>query len=94
MYNQYQRGSRMSEPPEIITNKDLLYLQDALSWELLASKKAHHFASESQDPQIKQQLEHLAEVHQRHYQMLLRHLQPQTQQQNINQYNQYSQCRN
>ena len=62
--------------------------------ELLASKKAHHFASESQDPQIKQQLEHLAEVHQRHYQMLLRHLQPQTQQQNINQYNQYSQYRN
>ena len=39
MYNQYQSGYRMNEPPEIITNKDLLYLQDALSWELLASKK-------------------------------------------------------
>ena len=57
MYNQYQSGYRMNEPPEIITNKDLLYLQDALSWELLASKKAHHYATECQDPQIRQQLE-------------------------------------
>jgi|GEM_PF-316019 len=92
MYNQYdyQKGARMSEPPEIITNKDLLYLQDAMSWELLASKKAYHYAQESNDPQVKQHLQHLADVHQQHYQTLLRHLQPQQQQQNISQYNQYT----
>ena len=92
MYHQYetQRGTRMSEPPQIITTKDLLYLQDALSWELLASKKAHHFAAESQDPQVRQQLEHLASVHQQHYQTLLKHLQAHSQQ-SVNQYNQTNQ---
>lgn len=92
MYSQFQtqnqKNQHFDEPPEIVTNKDLLYLEDALSWELLASKKAHHFAAESNDSQIKQQLEHLADVHRQHYQTLLNHLQPQNQQQNINQYNQ------
>ncbi len=92
MYNQYQNQSnvRMNEPPEILTNKDLLYLEDALSWQLLASKKANHFAMESDNPQVKQQLQHLANVHQQHYQRLLQHLQPQSQQQNVNRYNQYN----
>ncbi len=92
MFNQYQyqqKQQHYSEPPEIITNKDLLYLQDALSWELLASKKAHHYSMESENHQIKQHLEYLANVHQRHYQTLLEHLQPNRQQQNINQYSQY-----
>ena len=85
-----QRGMRMSEPPQIITTKDLLYLEDALSWELLASKKAYHFAAESQDPIIRQHLEHLASVHQHHYQPLLKHLKTHSQQQSTQyQNNQY-----
>ncbi len=93
MFNQYQyqqKQQQFSEPPEIITNKDLLYLQDALSWELIASKKAYHYSMESENHQIKQHLEYLANVHQRHYQTLLEHLQPNRQQQNINQYSQFS----
>ncbi|MGB4615993.1 MAG: hypothetical protein WBI59_08185 [Limnochordia bacterium] len=95
MYHQYenQKGNHMNEPPQVITTKDLLYLEDALSWELLASKKAYHFAAESQDPQIRQHLEHLASIHQRHYQILVNHLHSNTQQQNMNQYqytNQFS----
>lgn len=90
MINQYQNqtAQRLSEPPEIITNKDLLYLQDALSWELLASKKAHHYAMECENAQLAQQLEHVANVHQQHYQILLEHLHPQVQQQNLSEYNQ------
>lgn len=89
MYQQqYQTQQTLREPPEIITNKDLLYLQDALSWELLASKKAFHYASECQNPQIKVKLEQLVQVHQQHYQLLLEHLHPQSQQQNIVSYNQ------
>jgi len=84
----------MNEPPQVITNKDLLYLQDALSWELLASKKAYHFATECQDPQIRQQLEHLAGVHQQHYQTLLKHLQTHSQPQFTNQYQQFNQYGN
>ncbi len=30
-------------PPRVITTKDLLYLKDALSWELNAFKKFHFF---------------------------------------------------
>lgn len=31
-------------PPRVITTKDLLYLKDALSWELNAFKKFHFFS--------------------------------------------------
>ncbi|WP_407926889.1 spore coat protein [Capillibacterium thermochitinicola] len=34
----------MTSPPDIITDKDLSYLKDALSWELLAMKKCSHWA--------------------------------------------------
>lgn len=54
-----------------ITTKDLLYLSDELSWELLAMKKSHHFASECQDPEVKQLLEKTGQMHQRHYETLL-----------------------
>ncbi len=92
MFNQYQyqeNQHRLNEPPEIITNKDLLYLQDALSWELLASKKAYHYSLESENQQIKQHLAYLANIHQQNYQTLLEHLHPKRQQQNINQYSQF-----
>lgn len=74
-----QTGMRMEEPPQVISNKDLLYLQDALSWELVASKKAFHFADECQDPDIRQTFERAGEMHHRHYQTLLRHLQTESQ---------------
>lgn len=51
-----------------------MYLKDALSWELLAFKKLHSFAQQVTDPQIKQVLEKTGQMHQRHYQKLLTHL--------------------
>ena len=30
----------MQQPPEIVTTKDLSYIQDALSWELLAARNS------------------------------------------------------
>lgn len=66
----------MPEPPPVITTKDYLYLKDAMSWELLASKKLHFFAQQAQDPEVKQHLEKAGRTHQKHYQMLLNHLQP------------------
>jgi hypothetical protein len=65
----------MMTPPQVITTKDLLYLKDALSWQLLAMKKCAHFAQESTDPQVKQVIDQTGQMHQRHYNMLLRHLQ-------------------
>ena len=52
----YQQHS-FSQPPQVLSTKDTLYISDALSWELLASKKAHNMADECQDPQIKQKLQ-------------------------------------
>jgi len=76
-HNQYT----FTQPPELLSTKDTLYISDALSWELLAAKKAHSMAQDCQDPQIQQKLEQLCQMHQQHYQVLLSHLQPHQQQQ-------------
>lgn len=62
-------------PPRALTTKDLLYLKDALSWELLAFKKFHFFAQQVNNPEIKQALEKAGKMHQNHFQKLLTHLQ-------------------
>ncbi|RJS58946.1 ferritin-like domain-containing protein [Bacillus sp. PK3_68] len=62
-------------PPRVLTTKDLLYLKDALSWELLAFKKLHFFAQQVSNPEIQQALEKAGRMHQNHFQKLLTHLQ-------------------
>ncbi len=69
-----QQQTRMSQPPPVLSTKDDAYLTDALSWELLAAKKAHSFACQCSDQQVKQQIEQLCQLHQRHYNTLLNHL--------------------
>lgn len=71
----------METPPHIITVKDSLYLADMLSWNLLAMKKAHFFASQCQDPELINALEKCGQMHQRHYEKIINHL-------NINHQNQ------
>jgi hypothetical protein len=66
---------QIPNPPRAITTKDLLYIKDVLSWELLAFKKFHHLAQQVSDPDIKQTLEKTGQMHQNHYQRLLPHLQ-------------------
>ncbi|WP_286232078.1 ferritin-like domain-containing protein [Neobacillus mesonae] len=75
MQNQQMNQSMMQSPPPAITSKDLQYLKDALSWELLAFKKFHFLAQQSTNPNIKQALEKAGQMHQNHYQKLLSHLQ-------------------
>lgn len=62
-------------PPRAITTKDCSYLKDALSWELVAFKKFHFYAQQVKDPVIRQALDQVGQMHQRHYQTLLSHLQ-------------------
>ncbi|MBO8176236.1 MAG: spore coat protein [Bacillus sp. (in: Bacteria)] len=71
-----QQPGTMSQPPEVVTVKDSLYLNDMLSWNLLAAKKAHHFASQCQNPDVRAELEKCVQMHQRHYQQILSHLNP------------------
>ncbi|MGA8943216.1 MAG: hypothetical protein WB502_10925 [Thermoactinomyces sp.] len=61
-----------------ITSKDLSYLSDEMSWELLAMKKCYHFANECQDPSISQLINRIGQMHQKHYEMLLNCLQQAT----------------
>ncbi|KFZ41023.1 MULTISPECIES: spore coat protein [Thermoactinomyces] len=61
-----------------ISTKDLSYLSDEMSWELLAMKKCNHFAQECQDEQVRQLLHQVGQMHQNHYEMLLNQLQQAT----------------
>ncbi|CAM3785038.1 hypothetical protein [Mesobacillus zeae] len=75
MNNQEQQGQmQMQQPPEVISVKDSLYLTDMLSWNLLAMKKAHFFAQQCNDSEIKLELERCGEMHQRHYERILSRL--------------------
>ena len=65
----------MPQPPHVRTVKDMAYINDMLAWNLLAMKKAHFFAGQCQDQEIKSELENCGQMHQRHYEMLLAHLQ-------------------
>jgi len=66
----------MTEPPQLITIKDLSYLTDSLSWELDVIKKFNHFEKESQDTKAKNLMKKAAQMHQKHYNILLKHLDP------------------
>ncbi len=73
---QMQTGQVMSEPPNVISTKDLNYLRDAMAWEIVAMKKCHNFAQQCQDQQIKQEIDKAGQMHQKHYQCLLKHVDP------------------
>ena len=71
----YTQQDTMQTPPQVITTKDIMYLKDALSWELLAMKKFHHLAQHVNNSELKQALDNAGRMHQNHYQRLLSHLQ-------------------
>lgn len=58
----------------IITDKELNYLKDFLSWELLAMKKCFRAAQGCTDTEIKQALQKIGQSHQQHYEQLLAQL--------------------
>ncbi|KGX92835.1 hypothetical protein N781_13135 [Pontibacillus halophilus JSM 076056 = DSM 19796] len=68
------KGNFMPEPPSMVSQKDQLYLVDMLSWNLNAAKKAHHFANLCTTPDIKATIEQVGQMHQRHYETILSHL--------------------
>ncbi|ALC82299.1 MULTISPECIES: hypothetical protein [Bacillus] len=66
----------MNTPPPVISTKDFLYLEDMLHWNLMAMKKAHAFAGQCQDQTIKNELDQIGQMHHKHYQAIMKHLQP------------------
>lgn len=61
----------MNTVPNIISTKDLAYLEDMFNWNFNASKKAHHFQSEVKDPEIAKMMEEAATMHANHAKKIL-----------------------
>ncbi|MEC9488575.1 MAG: hypothetical protein UMV23_03720 [Halanaerobium sp.] len=57
-----------------ITTKELYYIKDHLSWELLAAKKCNEYARQTVDPEMRSIFTDLGHKHQQHYQALLQQL--------------------
>lgn len=58
-----------------LTQKDLAYLHDQMSWELLATKKAYQYAHQTMEPECAKLMHQIGEKHQRNLERLLGHLQ-------------------
>ncbi len=65
----------LKQPPNIVSTKDMLYIEDMLSWNLGAAKMARDYASKVQDQEIKQGFEAAYQMHKNHYDRLLQFLQ-------------------
>lgn len=74
MQMQQQQNQNMTANRNTISEKELLYLKDFLSWELLAVKKCKDAADACTDPQIKQLIEQTGQKHAAHYDAILAEL--------------------
>lgn len=61
----------MKEVPNIISTKDLSYIKDMLSWNLVMAKKSKEYLKLVGDKDVKELLKKFNEVHKSHYEMLL-----------------------
>ena len=53
----------MNNVPNMISTKDLSYLEDIFNWNVTASKKAFHFSKEVKDSEIHTIIESCATLH-------------------------------
>ena len=60
----------MKEVPNIISTKDLSYIKDMLSWNLVMAKKSKEYLKLVGDKDVKELLKKVNEVHKSHYEML------------------------
>jgi hypothetical protein len=65
----------MTPNRNMVTDKELNYIKDFLSWELLAVKKCEDAANACSDAQIKGLIQQTGQKHMQHYNQLLSHLQ-------------------
>ncbi len=53
----------MQNVPEMISTKDLSYLEDMFQWNFNACKKSLHYYNEINNEEIKQELNNIYEMH-------------------------------
>ena len=61
----------MKEVPNIISTKDLSYIKDMLSWNLVMAKKSKEYLKLVSDKDVKEIIKRVNEVHKSHYEILL-----------------------
>ncbi|QNO13707.1 spore coat protein [Alkalicella caledoniensis] len=57
-----------------LSQKELNYVEDQLSAEQLTMTKLRFYAEQTNDPEIREECQNLANKHQQHYNTLLKHL--------------------
>jgi len=72
-----QNGT-MKQPPNVISNKDLSYIEDMLAWNLTAAKSARDFSGKVTDQEIKTEIDATYQMHKQHYEQFLTFLQSHT----------------
>lgn len=72
---QQQQQQNMTADRSLLGEKELLYIHDFLSWELLAMKKCSEAAGMIQDQQLQQSVRQIGQKHQQHFETILNHLQ-------------------
>ena len=65
----------MEQVPEIISTKDLSYLSDMFEWNFIAAKKALHYINQVQDEELKNELDKIYRMHEKHLKKILELLQ-------------------
>jgi hypothetical protein len=71
---QQSQNANMTADRNLLSDKELHYLKDFMSWELLAAKKCKELANASSDQQIRQLLEQTGKKHAARYEALIAHL--------------------
>lgn len=64
----------IGEPPDVITNRDLAGIKDAMTLELIAAKKCRAFTKTCRLPDVQQEVDRMGQMHQEHYERLLKYL--------------------
>ena len=61
----------MSEVPNMISTKDLAYIEDMIKWNLNIGKKAKMYKNMASDEEVKTLLATIAKMHLKHYKSLM-----------------------
>jgi len=69
------QSANMTADRNLLSDKELHYIKDYLSWELLAMKKCNEAANLCTDVQLQQLIRDTGKKHQQHYETILTHLQ-------------------
>ncbi len=61
----------MKEAPNVISIKDLLYIEDMMNWNFVMNKKIYAFLENVEDSEVKEILVKAKKMHAKHYKDLL-----------------------